>query len=128
MSRRYFAGKAQPGSETRADELKNTGLGWRLREKLCPGTFNVALMETPSIGEPDLIVGPYRLWECRVATLGMVERNELGIPGWVIRAEDEHLPGHFVEVISPHCIRKALKMENWPAFPVEIELECNDNN
>ena len=89
MARRYFAGKAQPGSETRAGELKNTGLGWRLREKLCPGTFNVALMEDPPLGKPDLVLGPYSLWECRVATLGMVERDEPGYRGWAVR---DYLP------------------------------------
>ena len=118
----YFAGKAQPGSETRACELQNTGLGHRLGVTLYPGTFNVALMDAPHLIHPEIVFGPYHLWRCEVSTPGMIRRDEPGIKGWVIRVYGEKLPDHFVEIVSEANIRKELKLEKFPSFPVEIGL------
>lgn len=121
---RYYAGKAQTGSETRALELADTGLGRRLGVRLSPGTFNIALMESPVLGDPDFRHGPYACWRCAVSTRSMIERDEEGFQGWVLRVDGERLPDHFVEVISQTHLRTALNMEHWPSFPVELALNC----
>lgn len=123
---KFFAGKAQPGSETRAVELAKTGLGHYLGVKLAPGTFNVSLMDDPNLGDTWLKWALYKLWPCEVATPDMVRRDEPGLPGWVIRVDAERLPGYFVEIISPHHLRTELKMGKWPSFPVEVGLNCSE--
>ena len=122
MSKTYYTGKALPGSETRADELADSGLAHVLQTDLAPGTFNVMLTEAPPLGEPDAEHGPYRLWACQVSTAGMIERDEPPYPGWILRVVDEYLPSEFVEIISPVHLRTAMNCQHWPAFPVEVAL------
>ena len=126
MTRRYYAGKAQTGAETRSTELRNSGLDQALGVDLWPGTLNVALKDDLRLGRPDVVHGPYHLWKCETATADMVYRNETGFTGWLIRIDGEELPSHFVEVISQFCLRKALKIQNHPSFPVEIGLNCHE--
>lgn len=120
----HYAGQAIPGSEERSRTLDHAMLESALDVSIAPGTFNVSLMADIELGNPTVLVGDYTLWPCTVSTSGMIERNETGVPGWVIRDARECVPGNFVEVISAFHVRSALKMDKWPAFPVEISLNC----
>lgn len=126
MCTSYYAGQALPGMEIRSDALDQFALNRLTGERLMSGTFNVSLMESPRLGPSKLTVGQYHLWPCKVAITGMVEREEAGIPGWVLRIDGEHLPDNFVEIISAQHLRTALKKVNWPAFAVEVALKCEE--
>lgn len=123
---RYYAGQALPGGETRSAELAGNALASLLGTELAPGTFNVSLIDAVDLGPPDMETTHYRLWRCSVATESMVSQETQALDGWVLKMAGEAQPSNFLEIISPIMLRSALKMENWPAFPVEIGLHWGE--
>ena len=119
---RHYTGQALPGGEDRASTLDYGEIIGVLGQRVHVGTFNVDLVDDLYPGEPDLESDHYQFWRCWVSTAGMIEREEPGIAGWLIRVRGEDLPAHFVEVLSVDHIRTLLKKANWPAFPIEISL------
>ena len=119
-----FAGKALPGGELRGKELDFEEIEKAVNAPIYPGTFNISLMEAIDF-QAKIVTERYSLVPCRLFTTGMIERDEPGIPGWVIRVNNESLPANFVEVVSPHHIRRLLKKTNWPSFPIEIMLNSS---
>lgn len=120
---KYHAGQALPGGEERTFSLDYREISEALGESVTAGTLNVALVDDADLGPPDKVSAYYRFWACEIATEGMIERDEPGYPGWVIKVKGEGLPSNFVEILSPVHLRTALKKTNWPAFPVEIGLK-----
>ena len=123
MSLKYYAGKAMPGSEKRAEELDYAALEKATDQCLIRGTFNVDMGDPVELGEPDSVADGYRLWKCQVATADMIARDAPPFDGWVLRIDGEDLPLHFVEVVSTVRLRTSLVKDKWPAFPVEIALK-----
>ncbi len=121
-STKYLAGKAIPGSEERTFNLNYAAIVDALGESMVAGTFNIALDEDLEPGRPDIVAANYRFWRCEVATSGMIEKDEPGIPGYLIKVMGENYPSNLAEVLSHVHIRTALKMNNWPSFPVELSL------
>lgn len=124
---KYYAGQAIPGSEERFYSLDYGEIVAGLGKSVCAGTFNVALIDDPELGEPSIITEHYHFWGCVVATAEMIERDEEGIPGWIIKVLGENFPPNLVEIVSEIHLRTALKKVNWPAFPIEVGVSIVKN-
>ena len=119
---KYLGGKSLPGEELRAKTL-DFGEIYGAIGTVYPGTFNVFFGEDLELGVPTITTEKYDFWACEMATEGMIEREEPGLPGYIIRVSGENLPANFAEIVSPIHIRTALKKTNWPSFPIEIALK-----
>lgn len=120
---KHYAGKAIPGEEMRRKTMPWSMLEDVLEGPLYPGTLNVNLNADPELGEPEVELNQYQMWECSVATPEMVKEGKAGYKGWAVRFTDEDLPDSYVEVISPDHLRSVLNKTRWPGFTVEITLK-----
>lgn len=119
---KYLPGKALPGCEERFSGLDYREIAEALGKSVCAGTFNVGLVDDLFPGDPEIETEHYQFWPCSVATSEMIERDEEGLPGWIIRVKGESLPDNLAEILSEFHLRTSLKKTNWPSFPIEIAL------
>ncbi len=115
----YIPGKAMPGEEKRAFSLDYREITEAIGT-VTAGTLNILLDQDLTFGTPDHITEHYRLWECKLSTAGMIERDEPPFPAWIIQVKGEEFPANFIEVLSLTHLRTALKKTNFPSFPIEV--------
>ena len=110
-------GQVLPGRERRATQVDWQALSIVLGVPLYRGTLNVFLEDPlPDVPWEAWIDGQYFTHPCWVP--GPPRLN-----AWLFMTpEEDPPPPEFVEIIAPWGLREALRKQDFPSFPVELEI------